>query len=159
MSLSPAGLRLDTVYTSGQIRFEAAVVPQQALVVHFGTDRTKDEVTLRIPLSKLRPGWGGTYSFLNVTGAPSPYIQPVPGDVDLTYWFRYYPPFVASLSDYFYAEPGSFVITRYDAPRRLISGHFRYESNSNLSLPPVVTAMQRYKLVITGAFDNLPIAP
>jgi hypothetical protein len=65
VSLSLAGLRLDTTYTSRQLRIEASLgqwSPQeQDLFLHFGGETTKDEVTLRILTSKLPPGWPGTY--------------------------------------------------------------------------------------------------
>jgi hypothetical protein len=50
VSLSPAGLRLDTTYTSSQLRLQATLrqwSPQeQDLFLHFRGETTKDEVTL-----------------------------------------------------------------------------------------------------------------
>jgi hypothetical protein len=73
VSLSPAGLRMDTTYTSSQLRLEASLrqwSPQeQDLFLHFRGETTKDEVSLRIPTSKLLPGWVGTYTHQNKSSA------------------------------------------------------------------------------------------
>ncbi|MGI4737488.1 MAG: hypothetical protein ACRYG7_20165 [Janthinobacterium lividum] len=160
VSLSPAGLRLDTTYTSSQLRLEASLgqwSPQeQDLFLHFGGEMTKDEVTLRIPVSKLQPGWIGTYTFQNIAGASYPYTQPPSGEASLNCLFRYYPNRLAGLSSA-YSEPGSFTISRYDAKRHLLSGQFRYETTSSIDLSPLTTGVQGYQLVLTGSFDNLVV--
>jgi hypothetical protein len=158
LSFSPAGIRLDTTYTTNQISLKAETANslQQVptLYLSFGRDGDKDQTVLAIPVNKLQPGWVGSYTFVHSTGTGFPLT--VAGEATANILLRYYPNHIAGLSG-FYSAPGSFVITKYDAGRHLISGNFRYENNAFLALPPLANGVQGYELVLTGSFDNLTV--
>jgi hypothetical protein len=157
LRMAPSGIVLDTAYSTGQISFRVQTTqPSQHepdLELYFGSAKTKDQLTLSIPVSKLRPGWVGSYEFRHsITTAP--YIT---GDVREILYFRYNP-FNNILFDVF-TGVGSLTITHYDEANHLISGQFEFGENGFITFYPISSQQQDYKLIVKSAFDNIPVTP
>jgi hypothetical protein len=160
-----SGFRRDTAYLTGQITAKAAIVKdlfshEDVFVLTFGSSKEKDEVWLQAPLSKLRPNFVGSYSF--VTYGPG---TAVTGEFSPQYIFRYYPNHSAGFSFSFPGIAGTpsaptfLTITGYDPKNNLISGEFKLGlGQSYIALPPYFVNPSAFELQLAGSFTNLELA-